>query len=100
GDDEEDAVKGWRTYAVPFLLGMAVVAGLAFRLDPHVNGRDFMHNGWIPARLILVGENPYAPDQRRVRELAGDYYGTLLEDGGTNYNTGPTYNAVYPFWAL
>ena len=93
-------MKGWGTYAAAFLLGMAVVGGLAFRLDPHVNGRDFMHNGWIPARLILADENPYAPDQQRVRELAGDYLGTLLEDGGANYNTGPAYNAVYPFWAL
>ena len=88
------------TYIVPFVLNMALVAWLAFGLDPHVNGRDFIHNGWMGARLILNGQNPYDPDQQTVRDLAGPYLSTLRSEDGSGYNTGDTYNAVYPYWAL
>ncbi len=93
-------VGSWWTYAVPFVIGFVAVVRIAFTLDPHVNGRDFMHNGWIPARLILAGQNPYAPEQSLIPALAGDYYSTLLEEGTGLYNTGATYNAVYPYWAM
>ena len=83
---------------LPLLLCMTVVGWQAFSADPHNTGRDFMHNGWIPARLILDGQDPYNPDQQEVRRIAGNYLGTLLAEGGQVYNTGRAYNAVYPYW--
>ncbi len=85
---------------LPLLLCMTVVTWQAFGLDPHSNGRDFMHNGWIAGRLILEGQNPYNPNQQEVQRLAGSYLSTLIVDGSIGYNTGAAYNAVYPYWAL
>lgn len=85
---------------IPLLLCMAIVTWQAFSADPHMSGRDFMHSGWISARLALEGENPYAPNQDEVRRLAGDYLTTLQAEGGRSYNTGATYVAVYPYWAI
>ncbi len=86
-------------YIVPFVLNMALVAWLAFGLDPQVNGHDFMQNGWLPAKLIIAGGNPYQPNQAQVHRLA-DAYLPMVAVGDTEFNSGADYNAIYPYWAL
>ncbi len=86
-------------YGLPLLLSLTVVGWLAFGLDPHGSGRDLLHNGWMPARLILAGDNPYAPDQARVHRLA-DPYLLPVAAGSTEFNSGAEYNAIYPYWAM
>ncbi len=87
------------TYVVPFVLNAALLAWLAFGLDPQVNGHDFMQNGWLPAKLILAGDNPYQPSQALVHRLA-DPYLTPVAAKDTEFNSGTDYNAIYPYWSL
>jgi Glycosyltransferase family 87 len=85
---------------LPLLICELVVLWLAFSLNPRVeHGHDFIQNGWLPAKLILEGQNPYQPDQVVVHRLA-DPYMLPIAAGDTEFNSGPEYNAIYPYWVL
>jgi len=86
--------------AVAVLL-LAPYLWLALSLEPTTNGQDFLENGWLPARLILLGDNPYQPDQATVHQLA-DRYTLATSDpiDQQQFNSGREYHAIYPYWAL
>ncbi len=87
--------------AAVVLLLLAPYLWLALSLEPTTNGQDFLENGWLPARLILAGDNPYQPNQATVHQLA-DRYTLATSDPITQqqFNSGRDYHAIYPYWAL
>lgn len=91
-----------RRAATPLLLLLLALPylWLALTLNPARHGQDFLENGWLPARLLTLGDNPYAPDSARVHQLADLYTPDRDPVTGTQFNSGSSYHAIYPYWAM
>ncbi|MEO8288976.1 MAG: glycosyltransferase 87 family protein [Chloroflexota bacterium] len=54
---------------------------------------DFTQNVWLPARLVLNGDDPYNPTRAAVDAALGSYAVEF-----TGFNSGTNFHAIYPTW--